>query len=194
MSWHLASRLDATRRRRMSGYLSIGRWCFHLFSSITLFPCPAAARSTDGPSPESRSTLLSSIFEAGNARRLASISLVTSGTNYGERSDTEEFLQIFQRRPFVSASSAVTDLFSAIPRAIASSITAAYSIFETTGLFPIGYSDRDIKSLEEMLSRFYGLVNSVAPRSFRAPTGKRRHRRPPSDERLRDCSLSTSSP
>src|ERR1700693_1957310 len=71
-----------------------------------------------------------SIFEAGNARRLVGISLVTSGTHYGERSDTEEFLQIFQRRPFMSASSAVTDLFSAIPRAIASSITAAYSIFE----------------------------------------------------------------
>jgi hypothetical protein len=114
----------------------------------------------------------SSIFEAGSARRLASISLVTSGTNYGEPSGTEEFLQVFQRRPFVSASSAVTDLFSAIPRAIASSVTAAYSIFETTGLFPIGYSDRDLKSLEEMLSRFYGLVNSVTPKSFRAPTGE----------------------
>ncbi len=110
-----------------------------------------------------------SIFEAGNARRIASISLVTAGTNYGERSGTEEFLQIFQRRPFVSASSAVTDLFSVIPRAIASSITAAYSIFETTGLFPAGYSDRDLQSLLEMLSRFYGLVNSNAPRSFRAP-------------------------
>ncbi len=122
-----------------------------------------------------------SIFEAGNARRLASISLVTSGTNYGEPSDTEEFLQIFQRRPFVSAGSAVTDLFSAIPRAIAGSITAAYSIFETAGLFPVGYSDRDIKSLEEMLSRFYGLANSIAPRSFRAPPEKGASR-PPSDQ------------
>jgi hypothetical protein len=122
-----------------------------------------------------------SIFEAGNARRLASISLVTSGTNYGELSDTEEFLQIFQRRPFVSAGSAVTDLFSAIPRAIAGSITAAYSIFETAGLFPVGYSDRDLKSLEEMLSRFYGLANSVAPRSFRAPPEKGASR-PPSDQ------------
>jgi hypothetical protein len=122
-----------------------------------------------------------SIFEAGNARRLANISLVTSGTNYGERSDAEEFLQIFQRRPFVSASSAVTDLFSAIPRAIAGSITAAYSIFETAGLFPVGYSDRDLKSLEEMLSRFYGLANSVAPRSFRAPPEKGASR-PPEDQ------------
>jgi hypothetical protein len=113
-----------------------------------------------------------SILEAGSARRLVGISLVTSGTNYGEPSGTEEFLQIFQSRPFVSASSALTDLFSAIPRAIASSVTAAYSIFETTGLFPVGYSDRDLKSLEEMLSRFYGLVNSMAPRSFRAPPGK----------------------
>ena len=122
-----------------------------------------------------------SIFEAGNARRLASISLVTSGTNYGEPKDTEEFLQIFQRRPFVSASSAVTDLFSAIPRAIAGSVTAAYSIFETAGLFPVGYSDRDLKSLEEMLSRFYGLANSIAPRSFRAPPEKGASR-PPSDQ------------
>ena len=122
-----------------------------------------------------------SIFEAGNARRLASISLVTSGTNYGEPSGAEEFLQIFQRRPFVSASSAVTDLFSAIPRAIAGSITAAYSIFETAGLFPVGYSDRDLKSLEEMLSRFYGLANSVAPRSFRAPPEKGASR-PPEDQ------------
>jgi hypothetical protein len=110
-----------------------------------------------------------SIFEAGNARRLVSISLVTSGTNYGERSGTEEFLQIFQRRPFTSASSAVNDLFTTIPRAIASSVTAAISIFETAGFFPIGYSDRDIKSLQEMLSRFYGLSSSTAPGSFRAP-------------------------
>jgi hypothetical protein len=122
-----------------------------------------------------------SVFEPGNARRLASISLVTSGTNYGEPSDTEEFLQIFQRRPFVSASSAVTDLFSAIPRAIASSVTAAYSVFETAGLFPIGYSDRDLKSLEELLSRFYGLANSIAPRPFRAPP-ERGASRPPSDQ------------
>ena len=122
-----------------------------------------------------------SIFEAGNARRLASISLVTSGTNYGEPSGTEEFLQIFQRRPFVSASSAVSDLFSVIPRAIAGSVTAAYSIFETAGLFPIGYSDRDIKSLEEMLSRFYGLANSTAPRSFRAPP-ENAASRPPLDQ------------
>jgi hypothetical protein len=119
-----------------------------------------------------------SIFQPGNARRLASISLVTSGTNYGEPSGTEEFLQIFQRRPFVSASSAVTDLFSAIPRAIAGSIKAAYSIFETAGLFPVGYSDRDLKSLEEMLSRFYGLANSIAPRSFRAPPEKAASRPP----------------
>ena len=119
-----------------------------------------------------------SIFEAGNARRLASISLVTSGTNYGEPSDIEEFLQIFQRRPFVSASSALTDLFSAIPRAIAGSVTAAYSIFETAGLFPVGYSDRDLKSLEEMLSRFYGLANSIAPRSFRAPPENAASRQP----------------
>jgi hypothetical protein len=119
-----------------------------------------------------------SIFEAGNARRLASISLATSGTNYGEPQGTEEFLQIFQRRPFVSASSALTDLLSAIPRAIAGSAAAAYSIFETTGLFPVGYSDRDLKSLEEMLSRFYGLANSIAPRSFRAPPENAASRQP----------------
>jgi hypothetical protein len=110
-----------------------------------------------------------SIAEPGNARRLVGISLVTSGTNYGERSGTEEFLQIFQRRPFMSASSAVTDLFSVIPRAIASSIAAVNSIFETTGLFPLGSSDRDIKSLQQVLTRFYGLVNSTAPGSFGAP-------------------------
>ncbi len=110
-----------------------------------------------------------SIFEAGNVRRLASISLVTSGTNYGQRSGSEHFLQIFQRRPFGSVSSTVNDLFNTIPRAIASSVAAAYSIFETAGLFPIGYSDRDLESLQQVLSRFYGLVNSTAPGSFRAP-------------------------
>jgi hypothetical protein len=109
-----------------------------------------------------------SIAEPGNARRLVGISLVTSGTNYGDRSGTEEFLQIFQRRPFMSASSAVEDLFSIIPRAIASSITAAYSIFETAGL-PIGSSDPDLESLQQVLSRFYGLVDSAASGSFRAP-------------------------
>ena len=109
-----------------------------------------------------------SIAEPGNARRLVGISLVTSGTNYGDRSGTEEFLQIFQRRPFMSASSAVADLFSIVPRAIASSITAVNSIFETTGLFPIG-SDPDLESLQQVLSRFYGLVDSAALGSFRAP-------------------------
>jgi len=112
------------------------------------------------------------IFEAGNARRLASINLVTSGTNYGEPSGTEEFLQVFQRRPFVSARSAASDLFSIIPRAIASSITAAYSIFETTGLFPLGYSDRDLQSLQEKMSRFYGMMNTFGAESFRAPPEK----------------------
>src|SRR5271156_4004141 len=43
-----------------------------------------------------------SILEAGSARRLVGISLVTAGTNYGEPSGTEKFLQIFQRHPFVS--------------------------------------------------------------------------------------------
>jgi hypothetical protein len=109
-----------------------------------------------------------SIFEPGNARRLVGISLVTSGTNYGERSDTEEFLQIFQRRPFMSASTAVTDLFSIIPRAIASSVTAMNSIFETTGFFPVG-SDPDLESLQQVLSRFYGLFGLAAPGSFQAP-------------------------
>ena len=110
-----------------------------------------------------------SIFEPGHARRIASISLVTSGTNYGEPSGTEEFLQIYQRRPFVSASSTVTDLLNVIPQALASSMKAAYSIFETTGLFPAAYSDRDLKSLQEMLAQFYGLVKASAPGSFRAP-------------------------
>ncbi|MGA7871560.1 MAG: hypothetical protein WCA22_11745 [Candidatus Binatus sp.] len=112
------------------------------------------------------------IFEPGNLRRLVSISLVTSGSNYGDLADTEEFLQIFQRRPFVSASSAASDLFSIIPRAIASSMTAAYSIFETTGLFPFGYSDRDLQSLQEMMSRFYGMLSTFGPESFRAPGTK----------------------
>src|SRR3984893_15101504 len=110
-----------------------------------------------------------SIFEPVKARQIASISLVTSGTNYGEPSGTEEFLQIYQRRPCVSASLAVTDLFNALPQAIASSIKTAYSIFETTGLFPAAYSDRDLKSLQEMLAQFYGLAYSTAPGSFRAP-------------------------
>jgi len=109
------------------------------------------------------------IFQPGNARNLVSISLVTSGTNYNEDSATEEFLQIFQRRPFVSARSAVPDAFSAIPRAIASSITAAYSVFETTGLFPYGYADRDLQSLQEMIARFYGQLSMFVPDSFRAP-------------------------
>lgn len=120
-----------------------------------------------------------SIFEPGNARRIASISLVTSGTNYGEASGTEEFLQIYQRRPFVSASSAVTDLFNVLPQAIASSMKAAYSVFETTGLFPASYSDRDLKSLQEMLAQFYGLVNSTAPGSFRAPPDSGQSHRTP---------------
>lgn len=119
-----------------------------------------------------------SILEAGSARRLVGISLVTSGTNYGERSGTEEFLQIFQRRPFISASTAVSDLLGAVPRALASSITAAYSIFETTGLFPLGYSDRDIESLRQVLARFYGLVNSRVPGSFRAPPERTTSKRP----------------
>ncbi len=110
----------------------------------------------------------SAILEPGNLRRLASISLVTAGTNYGDRSGAEEFLQIFQSRPFVSARSAASDLFSIIPRAIANTITAASSIFETTGGFPLGYTD-DRGSLQEMLARFYGLLNVFSPESYRAP-------------------------
>jgi hypothetical protein len=112
------------------------------------------------------------IFEPGNARRLVSISLVTSGTNYGDLSDTEEFLQIFQRRPYLSARSAISDMFTAIPRAIANSLTAAYSIYETTGPFPLNYADRDFQSLQEMIMRFYGQLNVLTPDSIRTPPEK----------------------
>ena len=109
------------------------------------------------------------IFEPGNARNLVTISLATSGTNYNQGAATEKFLEIFQRRPFVSAKSAPADVLGAIPRAIANSITAAYSICETAGLFPYGYGDSDIQSLQEMTSRFYGQLNLFGPGSFKAP-------------------------
>jgi len=109
------------------------------------------------------------IFEPGNARNLVTISLVTSGTNYNRDAATEEFLEIFQRRPFVSAKSAPADVLGAIPRAIAGSIAAAFSIFETAGLFPYGYGDSDIQSLQEMMSRFYGQLNLFGPGSFTGP-------------------------
>ena len=124
----------------------------------------------------------SPIFEPGNARRLVSISLVTSGSHFREGLDSDEFLQIFQRRPFLSATSAIADVFTAIPRAIAGSIAAAYSAFESTVFFPFGYADRDLQSLQEMLSRFYGQLNAFAPESFRAspqkgPSLERPHQR-----------------
>jgi hypothetical protein len=112
------------------------------------------------------------IIEPGNARRLVSISLVTSGAHFREASDLDEFLQIFQRRPFLSATSAVSDVFTAIPRAIASSIAAAYSVFESTGFFPFGYADRDLQSLQEVLSRLYGQLNAFASESFRTSPQK----------------------
>src|SRR5271163_297834 len=119
------------------------------------------------------------IFEPASARNLVNISLVTPGTTYDDKSSIEEFLQIYQRRPFVSAKSAFADVFTVIPRAIASSLTAAYSIFETTGLFPSNYSDRDVQSLQEMMAHFYGQLNAYVPNLFRArlekasPAGQR---------------------
>lgn len=107
------------------------------------------------------------IFEPGNARRLVSISLVTSGTNYGDPSGTEEFLQIFQRRPFLSLKSAVSDVLTAIPRAIANSIAAASNIFETTASLPFNYSDSDLQFLQETIVRFYGRLDLSAPTALR---------------------------
>ena len=153
----------------MSGSLSIGRWYFHLSSWTTLFPCPAAARFTDGQSPESRSTIVrQSSSQATHAAWLASAWSLQALTMANRRVLKSFFRSINDGLSCRQAPQS-TDLFSILPQAIASSIKAAYSIFETTGLFPIGYSDRDLKSLQEMLAQFYGLVNSTAPGSFRAP-------------------------
>src|SRR5208282_5203914 len=46
------------------------------------------------------------IFEPGNARNVVTISLATSGFFFNHAAATEKFLEIFQRRPFVSAKSA----------------------------------------------------------------------------------------
>ena len=133
----MAYRFDATRKRKVSGYSSIGRWYFHLSLWTTHFPCPAAAKSMAGPSQESRSTPLRRFSKPGNARRLVSISLVTSGTNYGEASGhRRRFFRSFNAGLSCRPVRQFSDLFSVIPRAIASSITAAYSIFETTGALP----------------------------------------------------------
>ena len=162
----------------MSGYSSIGRWCSHLSSWITHFPCPAVARFTAGQSPESRSTLpRQSSRRATRAAWPASASSLRALTTANPRA-LRSFFRSFNAGLSCRPARLLTDLFSAIPRAIAGSVTAAYSIFETAGLFPVGYSDRDLKSLEEMLSRFYGLANSIAPRSFRAPPEKAASRQP----------------
>jgi hypothetical protein len=112
------------------------------------------------------------IFQPGNARSLVSISLVTSGTHFREASGTEEFLQVFQRRPFLSATSAVSDLFAAIPRALAGSMAAAYGVAETMGLFSLGNGSRDLQALWELVSHFYGQLDVFAARPVGAPVEK----------------------
>lgn len=97
-----------------------------------------------------------SIFQPGNLRSLVRIGLVTSGTNYGDRSVTEDFLEISQQRPFQSVESAVSDAITAIPRAIASSIRAASSMFETAAGLVTNYPESDVQSLQEILVRLYG--------------------------------------
>jgi hypothetical protein len=124
-----------------------------------------------------------SVFEPANARNLVNISLVTSGTSCDETSVADDFLQIFQRRPFLSAKSAVSDVLTAIPRAITNSIAAAYGVFET-GLFPYSYNDPDTQSLQEMISRFYGQLNPFTPAWFQPPQAKE-----PSSEESRDSAF-----
>ena len=118
---------------------------------------------------------MASIFEPANARRLVSISLVTPGTSYGDPSETEQFLQIFQRRPFMSARSAVSDALTAIPRAIASTITAATSAFETAGAFLFSDADGNYESLQQTLTRLYGpQLNALMANSLSEPSSQRK--------------------
>jgi len=157
----LASHLDATSKRRMSGSLSIGRWYFHSSSWTTLFPCPAAAKFTDGQSLESRSTLVrQSSSQATRAASLASawsLQALTTAKHLVLKGFFRSINAGLSSRQ--ARQSPICSTF--FPQAIASSMKAAYSVFETTGPLPTSYSDRDLKSLQEMLAQFYGLVNST---------------------------------
>lgn len=119
---------------------------------------------------EIRIDTIPSIFEPGHLRNLASISLVTSGSGYGEKASEMEFLRIVQQRPFISLRSAVTDVLTAIPRVIASSISAASSFLATSSSFAAG-SAGEIESLQEALVRFYGpQLNVLAAETSKAAT------------------------
>lgn len=114
------------------------------------------------------------IFEPGNSQCVLSISLAKSGTSPGEPSATREFLQIFQRRSFLSSKSAATDLFSAIPKAIAGTVAAAYSLYEMAGVRPFGFADRDQQSVEAMISKYYGGLRMLLPEAIRAKQSRGR--------------------
>lgn len=117
---------------------------------------------------EIRIDTIPSIFEPGHLRSLASISLVTSGTGYGESASELEFLRIVQQRLFVSLGSAATDVLTTIPRVIANSISAASSFLATSSSFVTG-SAGEIESLQEALVRFYGpQLNVLTAGSFNA--------------------------
>jgi hypothetical protein len=109
---------------------------------------------------------IAAIFQPNNFRKLASISFLTPGNSYGDQADTVEFVQIVQQRPFVSLRSALSDVLTAIPRAVSSSINASASFLPTFSSF-ITDEDPGIESLQQALVRFYGpQLSAVATGSF----------------------------
>jgi hypothetical protein len=106
------------------------------------------------------------IFQPANERSLVSISLVKGGTNYGERSKDEEFLEIAQQRPFRSVRSAVSDALTAIPRAISSSIAAVSSMFQMGSDVVSNNGDSELQSLQQIVVRLYGPALNMLASGF----------------------------
>jgi hypothetical protein len=91
-----------------------------------------------------------------------------------EKGEYETLLQIFRQRPFLSGSSGIENLLTAVPRAIGGYFSAASGILETIGQYVSGYESKgygavagDIQSLGEFMLRWYGYANKTAPSLYR---------------------------
>jgi len=114
------------------------------------------------------------IFESPRQRCLATISLVTTGLDVETRPGHLKFLDIFQDLPLLSLRSAASDLFTAVPKALTTSINAGLGALEMIGLPPFGFRNPDLQSLQTMVARLHGHINPYLGPAFRAPaTGRK---------------------
>ena len=126
-------------------------------------------------------------FEPNNPRCIVSASRTVyknerNDSLYSSKPDqqgvSQPFLQVFQRRPFLSGLSGVAGFYSSIPKAVSAYFHATSRALDTVGGLIDGYTPPanlgtlgatlkafgdDVESLGRLLLRFYGYMNAFAP-------------------------------